>query len=201
MDYHPLLYYAFPNYRHYLPEQYDKLKTQYEGSDSATDTPTSGVSMFQQNIEHMKDYTVAYNGEDFEKLLSYIETDMSTVKAIVFNNVSLFTPFARNFSIDSVFQSINNISQDVQEIRKQKFQICRFNSDCKYKECCANIHEQEFQMISKSFKSVQHFGNKVTERPSVHNASAMLRNLFQLELNIWNLLSRKSYGKSLIALA
>lgn len=134
----------------------------------------------------------------FNNLLSNIIADMSIVSLIINKNIELFVPFCRNNDPRIVMKTIDNIISDLMEIKARGFKPCKFNNECKYKECCAFVHEIDFQLIAKTFKLVQYSSNKLIDKKAHHYASGLFRNLSQLEMHVWHMLSRKSFGKKCV---
>jgi hypothetical protein len=200
MEKQPLLLVAYPQHAHYLNDRNDSpgieqvynVKRKYDSQDVALPAKQPHC----EQICEFKSFFLTFNEVDFDNLLSYIRTDMKLVKQLVHDFEDIFTPFARNRNIGSIYTTISNISSDVRSIKKERFTICPFNNKCKHRECCANVHEQEFTIVVNSFRSLQHFGNRFIGSPSSHTASALHRHLSLIEVSLWTMLSRKSFGKS-----
>lgn len=142
---------------------------------------------------------IDFHDNGFAQLLDIIFKDMVVIYALILSNINLIVPFCRDNHTDYVFKTLDNIIRDVCEMQSKCFRKCKYDNECKYKECCAFIHEIEFQLIYKTHKLLQFTANKLMDKQVPHYASALIRNLTQLELHIWNVLSRKSFGKKCIS--
>lgn len=140
-----------------------------------------------------------FHEHGFAQLVEIILKDMVVIYALLLSNINLILPFCRDNQIDHVFKMLENIVRDLSDMQMKSFRKCKYDNECKYKECCAFIHEIEFQLIYKTHKLVQFTANKFMDKQVPHFASALLRNLSQLELHAWNVLSRKNFGKKCIS--
>jgi hypothetical protein len=147
---------------------------------------------------YLKEFLMIFDQDGLNQMLIYIKSDMHIIYSLVNKNIELFVPFCRNEDPRHILKCVDNIIDDITNIQLKHFKICRFNNDCKYKECCAYIHEIDFQLIYKTFKLVQQSSNKLLDKKAHHYASGLFRNLSQLEIHLWHLLSRKNFGKKII---
>jgi hypothetical protein len=146
-------------------------------------------------IRTLKEFTVEINNEGYEKLLAYIDYDLKIINALVRKNANDLAQWVRSQSTDEVFKILNNIRDDIDKIRKENFKFCKYNNVCKFKECCAGIHEPHMKSLVTCYNHVQYTANKFMERNTLYNASAFMRNLSLLEINLWSLVSRRRFGK------
>ncbi len=163
-------------------------------------TPDSSpkYALSQEQEHHLKEFMMIFDQVGLDNMLNYIKHDMNVIYSLVNKNIELFVPFCRNEDPRYIIKCVDNIIDDILTIQTKHFKICKFNNDCKYKECCAYIHEIDFQLIYKTFKLVQQSANKLMDRKAHHYASGLFRNLSQLEIHLWHLLSRKNFGKKII---
>lgn len=146
-------------------------------------------------IKFLKDFTVETDDNGFDQLMNYITYDMQIIGALVNKNATELSQWVRNGTVEEVFKIVENIQEDIENIKKENFKFCKFNNICKYKECCAGIHETHMKSLLTCFSHVQNSANRLIERNTMYNASALMRNLTLLEINLWSLYSRRSYGK------
>lgn len=154
----------------------------------------------QQEFQYLREFNLSFDQVGFSDLLSYIKTDIKIIMILVTKNIDLFVPFCRDSDSSVIIKVLENIIYDITQVQERDFKLCRYNNECKYKECCAYVHEIDFQLISKTFKLVQYSANKLIDKKAAHYASGLFRNLSQLEMHIWHLLSRKSYGRKCVSL-
>lgn len=169
--------------------------------DTLISDPPSPLSDNKYEFEAIKleMHEIEFNENGFSRLIEHILKDMVMIYALILSNINLILPFCRDNQVDYIFKILDNIVRDLSEMQLKSFRKCKYDNECKYKECCAFIHEIEFQLIYKTYKLVQFTANKFMDKQVPHYASALIRNLTQLELHAWNVLSRKSFGKKCIS--
>jgi hypothetical protein len=146
-------------------------------------------------IKFLKNFDVKMDNNGYNKLITYIEVDMKVIDSLVRKNVHDMARWVRSNSVEEVYQIISNIKSDVAAIKNEGFNYCKHNLECRYKECCAGIHDPHMRSLMTSFQYVQYSTNRLIERNTVHHTSSLMRNLILLEINLWNMLSRRRFGK------
>lgn len=167
--------------------------------DTLLTAPSSPPTKYEFEPVKLEMPDIEFNENAMGTLIDIMLKDMVTIYALVLSNIHLIVPFCRDQQVEYIFKILDNIVRDLSEMQVKSFRKCKFDNDCKYKECCAFIHEIEFQLIYKTYKLVQFTANKFMDKQVPHYASALIRNLTQLEMHVWNVLSRKSFGKKCIS--
>lgn len=162
-------------------------------------TVSTHLPKYDLELTKLQIQDLEFNENGFAQLIETILKDMVVIYALIISNINIILPFCRDNHVEFVSKMLENIVRDLTEIQTKSFRKCKYDNDCKYKECCAFIHEIEFQLIFKTYKLVQFTANKFMDKQVPHYASALIRNLSQLELHVWNVLSRKSFGKKCIS--
>lgn len=130
----------------------------------------------------------------FFELLDKVKSDMLNIRTIIHDNFSYFKPFIRGNNIDEILDIISEIIGDATELQQLKLKCCKFDKDCKRKECCAYIHYLDFEQIIKPMTFLHDNTDRFIEDKCFSYSSAIIRNLYFIHNAIWNSLSRRTFG-------
>lgn len=175
----------------------NQVKRKYDEGASADDAPTPRFKQVCVDIRYLKDFPKIYPSEEgFAQLLKYIDHDMDVVYTLIKKNPDLFAPFVRSQTIIGVEGMLNNICRDICDIRQADFPMCKYEDNCKFRECCAFVHPNDIFTLERTFRSMQLSTNKFIDRKMIHFASAMMRSLTFMENALWMIYSRKQLGRA-----
>lgn len=136
--------------------------------------------------------------EAFDHLLDTVKYIINVIKKLIINDFEYFKPFVRGSDIDNILNIISEIIDDANTLQSLNLKCCRYDNDCKRKECCAYIHYLDFDQIIKPLKYLEDNTLKFVEDNYYSNSSAMIRNIYFIHTALWNSLSRRTFGKCVI---
>lgn len=136
--------------------------------------------------------------EGFIELLEAVKDDVRFVKDLILKHFEYFRPFVRGGNIENILTIVSEISEDTSVLQSLNLKCCRYDKECKRKECCAYIHTLDFDQIIKPMRYLHENTAKFIEGKHFSNSSAMIRNLYFIHNAIWNSLSRRTFGKNVV---
>jgi hypothetical protein len=133
---------------------------------------------------------------DFKKLLETVIADMRFIRQIVMKHTKYFSPFIRGSDTKNLIVIINQIIEDADILSDLNLKNCRYDKDCKRKECCAYMHTLDYDQINKPLKYLQDNASRFMENNNYSYSSTMVRNIYFVHNAIWNSLSRRKFGST-----
>jgi hypothetical protein len=131
---------------------------------------------------------------EFEILLQNVKNDIRYVKQIIIKYFPYFQPFIRGGNLGEITTAIDEIIDDISTFQSLNIKCCKYDKDCKRKECCAYIHHLDFDQMIKPCKYLQENIVKFIEGNYFSSAAAIIRNIYFLHNAVWNSLSRRTFG-------
>jgi hypothetical protein len=149
-----------------------------------------------RNLKTFDTTRVCSSERGFHDLLSFMMFDMPIVNMLAEENADVLAPWTRWRTSEEVVQVIKVIQYYALQLRRTDFKWCgQAGGSCKYIELCPSIHTRDANMIASAFKSVQFSTNKLIDRRTIYNGSALMRALHILELTMWNIVTRRKFGQ------
>ena len=154
--------------------------------------PSLPETLFHRDLEELK------TEDGFKELLHVVKDDMFFVKGIIAKHFEYFQPFVRGGKLESISNILSEIIDHVSSLQALNVKCCRYDRECKRKECCAYIHCLDFEQIIKPLKFLHEYTARFMESNHFTYSAAMIRNIYFIHTAIWNSFSRRMFGKKFI---
>jgi hypothetical protein len=139
------------------------------------------------------EFRIEHTRDGFANLISFILKEFPYIEKIIYDNYSLFDIFIRpDENIERLFY---RMYKDLESLEKKKVDICRHGYKCERIECCAFLHGLDINNIKNPYKRLQLAINDFISHKKDYNSSRVMRHLQELNIGIWNTLSRKNRGE------
>jgi hypothetical protein len=149
--------------------------------------------------EHSISKTIGYTTSGYYGLLDHIDIQVQIIEQIVKGNHEYFAPFVRGGSRENIYEILESIQDDLKALSAMKVPFCKYDSECKRKECCAYIHSLDLDQIIRPLHYLEQSKKRfLTGSMSYSLASIIIRNLYFLQTGMWTTLCRRRFGRKII---
>ena len=153
-------------------------------------------------IRQLKGFeTPIMNKDGLDKLFLYIDRDMDTTVAFLdnFDKQAKESFYALQRYDGQAKALTKSIQANARLLARKHFDFCSFGERCNCKELCAYVHEIPYKTLVSAFQRLQNAVNSlICHADSINeetNVSRMLRHLTFLDSMVWEMLSRKQFGR------
>lgn len=142
---------------------------------------------------------VDYSSNGYYDLLEHLDIQVHIIEQIVKGNHEYFAPFVRGGRRENIYDILESIRSDLKALMNMRVPFCKYDTECKRKECCAYIHSLDLDQIIRPLHYLEQSKKRyLTGSMSYSLASIIIRNLYFLQISIWTTLCRRRFGRNII---
>lgn len=180
-----------------IPYDYSNKKQKIEYSDNTKRKRESSSEFIGTNKCELRKFKDIYfpktdneRYETSEIMINY----MIEIDYFVRKNIDYFKPWVISGKDYDVYKLIDTVISHIKTLKRGDLKYCKYDCKCKYKDLCANIHENVFTLYVSQFNKVLNSVNNFAYAKTPFYASLVIRNMQYLEINIASLITRQDHG-------